>query len=623
MDRNILKTLKLFFGKPINFLRQLSSFRREKGINNKLKESKKIKWPDTEELVHAERSEFGEIKVLERDITKLEKDIEETWLSEPTDSRKYTALLEGDTEAKDSAEVETTSSTTKGLPIKLVAKKIKNDPMSMLEFKHSHPVEDIYEYIKLSLATNNIKSGQRIPFEHLETDCDFIINKKTVMISSEAEASNIIIKRPDVYYRSDTDPERFPCECLCIVDDKTFELFRTFEDLEEKAEQISVFSRLSRKQREFVFSMSSRPIQKDEGQNENEDVFTPIRDIDSLEMMYEVCKYTYKPSVRSRIESLKAQLRHTHGSDKTDLINQLAFAIAIDTEASKRPKRTYEECMAIMDKHTYGLQEIKENIVEFIIAMQETGSSYFVLLLVGPPGVGKTSLAEGVAECMWNIPILQIDCSGADILKLKGLFKSYGGAKPGEVADGFRDEGKTDVIVLFDELDKMESGRDGDPRGALIKPLGPQRKFYDEYVADDIDVSATKFIATANDINKIPGYILSRFENCIFEIKPYTEVEKIEIAQKHLIPKILSEFKLSIDDCLFDEQALKLIIRDYCDDEGVRDLSGNIKILVRKIITERSRGFIKLPFCVETEYVESRLKKKIATTQKRKIGFGQ
>lgn len=621
MDRNILETLKLFFKSPVCFLRKRLSLKKEKRIINALKKLEKIEWPDSEELVHAECGELEEIKSLERDIVKLEKEIDDIWLSDPTDSRKYTAFLEGDTEAKDSAEVETTSSPTKGLPIKLINKKDKNDPLSMIEFRHNHPVEDVYEYVNLSLAVNNISKSCKIPFEHLDTECELIINKKTVMIASDAEASNIIIKRPDVYYRSETDPERFPCECLCIVDDKTFELFRTFEDLEEKAEQIVVFSRLSRKQREFVFSMSNRPIQKDEGQNGEEDVFTPIRDIDSLEMMYEVCKYTYKPSVRSRIESLKAQLRHTHGSDKTDLINQLAFAIAIDTESSKRPKRTYEECMAIMDKHTYGLREIKENIVEFIIAMQETGSSFFVLLLVGPPGVGKTSLAEGVAECMWNIPILQIDCSGADILKLKGLFKSYGGAKPGEVADGFRDEGKTDVIVLFDELDKMESGRDGDPRGALIKPLGPQRKFYDEYVADDIDVSATKFIATANDINKIPGYLLSRFENCIFEIEPYTEVEKIEIAQKHLIPKILSEFKLSIDDCSFDEQALKLIIHDYCDDEGVRDLSGNIKILVRKIITERSRGFIELPFCVESEYVESRLKKKTVKTKKRKMGF--
>ena len=157
MDRKIFEQLKFFFKSPVCFLRKMLSLRKEKRFINELKKLKKNEWPDAEELVHAERSEFGEIKVLERDITKLEKEIEDIWLSDDLiDSRKCTALLEGDTEAKDSAEIETTSSPAKGLPIKLIENQCKNDPLSMIEFRHNHPVEDVYEYVKLSLAINDI-----------------------------------------------------------------------------------------------------------------------------------------------------------------------------------------------------------------------------------------------------------------------------------------------------------------------------------------------------------------------------------------------------------------------------------------------------------------------------------
>ena len=156
--------------------------------------------------------------------------------------------------------------------------------------------------------------------------------------------------------------------------------------------------------------------------------------------------------------------------------------------------------------------------------------------------------------------------------------------------------------------------------GVLIKPLGPQRKYYDEYIIGDIDVSVTKFIATANDINKIPGYILSRFESNIFTILHCTVDEKAEIARNHIIPKKLSAFNLSSDDVAFSDEALYAIAKGYCSDAGPRELSGHITNLIRKVITEWSREIAEKSLCIDEIYLHEHLVS-YKPKPSRRIGF--
>lgn len=502
---------------------------------------------------------------------------------------------------------------TKGLPIITVEENDEN----WTAYKSRRFIDKIYAYVEMPLSVSELSEESRIPFTYLDTDCEIIINKGSTILTDDSSVKHVIFRYPETYYRTEDEPERYPCECVCAVDDNHYNLFRTFKAVNEKADNIRVYSRLSAKQKEFIRHMASRAVAEDE---EEEGAFVPIRELEPLVMMYEMCKNTYAPDVRIRAENIISQLKRAGGSEKADLINQLAFTIGIDTETHVRPKKSYDECMAIMDKHIYGLRAVKENVVEFIIAMQESGSPEFRLLLVGPPGVGKTSIVEAIAECIGETPVLQVDCFGVNFISIAGLVKTYSGAKAGKVMDGILELGQTDIIVMFEELDKMVTDKDGCPYGALIKPLGPQKKYYDEYVAADTDVSATKFIATANDKTKIPNYILSRFENNIFYIDAYTREEKLEIARKHVLPKALEQFRLSPEDCNISDEALLLIIDEYCSDEGVRELKGNLTVLMRKIISDKSRGLLSMPFVADEKYIKNRLVKSVDNT-KPKLGF--
>lgn len=497
----------------------------------------------------------------------------------------------------------------------------KRDEVSRLDRMMSHSTETIYETVCIDLNISAIKGTSKIPLTYKNTDCELIVNDETTILTNNTSIANkVIIKRADKYIKCLDDPESYPLYCLCITDEYYYSLFENIKSLEYRANAMRVFSRLSPHQKAFVVSMANRPKAEDESIEEKKsEGYSPIRDEKALQMMYQLCRSTYKPSVRARADSLFEQLHSARGTDRSNLINQIAYSIGIDTRSFPQSHKTFDEIIEIMDKHIYGMKDLKIAIAEFIIAMQYSGDPYCAILLVGPPGVGKTSVSNAIVECL-GIPLVHIDCSGVDIISMSGLIKAYSGAKASKVMDAFYEVGRTDVVMLFDEIDKMEKGKEGDPYGALIKPLGPQRKYYDEYIAGDTDVSATKFIATANDINKIPGYILSRFESNIFTISPYTVDEKVEIARNHIIPKKLSAFNLSSDDVAFSDDALYAIAKDYCSDAGARELSGHITNLMRKVITEWSRGIVEKPLCIDETYVHEHLVS-YKPKPSRRIGF--
>ena len=509
-----------------------------------------------------------------------------------------------------------------GIPVIEINK--LRDELTLRDFS-KHRVTEIYEIIDLEQSVSGFAACFRMHMTYKSTECELICDHDTTFLVKDGDAHcKAIIRREDKYLKCKDDSPRVPLFCLCVISDVYLGLFEDVTYEKEKVDAIRVFSRLSEMQRDFVASMYNRPRYDDAACEVVADSFTPIRDEKALKMLYKLCKNTYKPSVRARVDDLFDQLTRAHGTDRADILNQIAFTIGINTAPLGQTNRTYDEIIAILDKHIYGMRALKESIAEFIISMQFSGDPYCSILLVGPPGVGKTSISDAIVECL-GVPLIHIDCSGVNTITMSGLIKSYGSAKAGKVMDAFLEMGRTDVVLLLDEIDKMEKGKEGDPYGALIKPLGPQRKYYDEYVAADTDVSATKFIATANDISKIPGYILNRFEGNVFVIDPYSVEEKAEIARNHILPKKLAAFNLSADDIVFDDAALLAIARDYCSDAGAREISGHLTTLIRKIITQWSRGITPRPLCVDEAYVHAHITRSRALTDggsaKMRIGF--
>lgn len=483
--------------------------------------------------------------------------------------------------------------------------------------------ETVFDITRFSTFNVVARFTEMSIIEYKNTRCKLVDTDKTVFINSTQSKEVVAgIQYDDKYYCYDDDEDkRYPLKLLFAVDEETYALFNDYEDVYDKYKAIITYSLLTMPQRAFVKSQFARPKQKD---IKNEFAYTPIKNEKALRLLFEICENTYSPSIRAKAKMLFAELdAGTSSSDKHDIVSQLSHILCIDTQLYPFEPKTYDEIMECFDKHIYGMTELKERIAEYIIAMQYSGSANFEILLVGPPGVGKTSIGEAVAE-VYNNPYVHIDCAGANSISMGGLVKSYGGARAGKCVEGLYAKGRSDVTMMFDEIDKLNT-KDGDPYSVLIKAIGPQKMLYDEYVDQDIDVSATKIICTANQPDLLPDYILNRFGDNIFYIDAYSAEEKVAIAQKHLVRKKLSRYNISEDEIAFEQEALELLANEYCQDDGAREMASYIESLIRKVIVRWNRGMAEKPFVIDVEFVKANLTKMSLEGKNqnlRKIGFG-
>jgi ATP-dependent Lon protease len=266
--------------------------------------------------------------------------------------------------------------------------------------------------------------------------------------------------------------------------------------------------------------------------------------------------------------------------------NYLDWLLSIPWNKKSKVKKDLKLAQEILDNDHFGLEKVKERIVEYLAVQQRANKlTGPILCLVGPPGVGKTSLGKSIARATGR-DFVRVSLGGVrDEAEIRGHRRTYIGSMPGKVIQSMRKAKSSNPLFLLDEVDKMGADFRGDPSSALLEVLDPEQNhtFNDHYLEVDYDLSHVMFITTANTLN-IPPPLMDRME--IIRIAGYTEDEKVEIARKHLIPHATAKHGLASDEWSINDEALLLVIRRYTREAGVRNLERELSTLIRKAVKE-------------------------------------
>ena len=341
-----------------------------------------------------------------------------------------------------------------------------------------------------------------------------------------------------------------------------------------------------------------------EGNNKDNEVERLNKKISKLK-----CKASVKEKIKRELERYDSL---NSNSPELGMIREyLDWMINLPWSNYTKDTDDLSKVKNILDSSHYSLEEVKDRILEYLAVKQNTNNLRSpILCLVGPPGVGKTSLAISIAKSL-NRKVAKISVGGInDEAEIVGHRRTYIGANPGRIIQGIRKAGTTNPVFIIDEVDKMTKDIKGDPASSLLEVLDPEQnnKFSDHYIEEEFDLSKVMFIATANYVEQIPYELRDRLE--IINISSYTEYEKLDIAKNHLIPKELEEHGLTSLQVQVEDEAILTIIRNYTKEAGVRELERNIATLFRKIVKDILLNNDATFYKIDNKLVEEFLGKK-------------
>ncbi|MFC2969141.1 endopeptidase La [Acidimangrovimonas pyrenivorans] len=353
----------------------------------------------------------------------------------------------------------------------------------------------------------------------------------------------------------------------------------------EKKIKTRVKSQMERTQREYYLNEQMKAIQKELGDGEDGQ-----NEVAELEEKIAATKLSKEAKDKAEAELKKLKSMSPMSAEATVVRNYLDWILGVPWGVKSRVKKDLGKAEEILDKDHYGLEKVKERIVEYL-AVQARSKKLKgpILCLVGPPGVGKTSLGRSVARATGR-EFIRISLGGVrDESEIRGHRRTYIGSMPGKIIQALKKAKTTNPLILLDEIDKMGQDFRGDPASALLEVLDPEQNntFVDHYLEVEYDLSNVMFITTANSYN-MPGPLMDRME--IIPLAGYTEDEKREIAKQHLLPKQVKNHGLKKDEFSVTDEALTEVIRTYTREAGVRNLEREIAKLARKAVTQIVKG---------------------------------
>ena len=382
-------------------------------------------------------------------------------------------------------------------------------------------------------------------------------------IQLEGEKKQFILETIDVHDR---------IEKLIVFIDEEIQIVEIEKEIGNK-----VKSKIDRSNKEYFLREQIKAIQEELGEDEGE-INKYTNDLKKLKMPKEV---------REKAEYELSRLKSSNSSDGNNIRSYLDWIVALPWNKSTKDSFDIEKASIILDEEHYGLEEVKERILEYLAVKQYTKSLKGpILCLVGPPGVGKSSIAKSVAKAI-NKKFVRISLGGVrDEAEIRGHRRTYIGAMPGRLVYALKEAKVNNPLILLDEIDKLSADYKGNPADALLEVLdqNQNKTFRDAYMEVPMDLSNVLFVTTANSLDTIPRALLDRME--IIQVSGYTYEEKFHIAKNHLIKRAMEEYGVDEKTIKISDNTIKEIVNGYTRESGVRTLERQINKVIRKAITE-------------------------------------
>jgi ATP-dependent Lon protease len=445
---------------------------------------------------------------------------------------------------------------------------VKIDKCKLIEDNKNNLLSQalVNKFNKLSKTSKKFGDDSNINFKNISNP-DIIANKAVSTLGIELEEKQKILETLDVQKK---------LEIIIGHLDNELELMSV-----EKRIRGRVKNQMEKTQREYYLNEQLKAIQKELGEIEEGK--------DELKQLEETIKKSKMPKEAEEkcfSELKKLKTMSPMSAESTVVRNYLDWMTSIPWHENSPVSTDLEKAEKILDKDHYGLEKVKDRILEFLAVQSRIKKIKGpILCLVGPPGVGKTSLGKSIAKATGR-EFVRMSLGGVrDEAEIRGHRRTYIGSLPGRIIQMMKKAGKKNPLFLLDEIDKVGMDYRGDPSSALLEALDPEQNkdFNDHYLEVDYDLSNVMFVTTANTLN-IPGPLLDRME--VIRLAGYTEDEKLQIAKKYLLPKQLKDNGLKEDELTIGDEQILDVIRSYTKESGVRSLERELSKVARKSVKE-------------------------------------